>query len=95
MVSKQKVSKRENPFFPSEDVTDTRKEREKNIDPSIREAPTAPTPSRKEQECRYCLVCQNLIFGNSDTPCERCGISENTAKKRAFSKWHDLGASGM
>jgi len=93
-MQKTKVSRRENPFT-KENITDTRTAREPNVDPSKRENIEVSNPKRKTEECRYCLVCQNLIFGNSDTPCERCGISETMAKKRAFEKWHDLGASGM
>lgn len=91
MVSKEKVSRRENPFT-NENVTDRRTGREPNVDPSIREEKTAPTPKRKEQDMEYCLVCQELYSGQK---CPRCGYSREDIKKRAFSKHHSTGDSGF
>jgi len=91
MVSKEKVSRRENPFT-GENVTDTRTAREANVDPSIREEKTAPTPTRKEQNTEYCLLCQNLILNATpETKCQKCGYSRRDVKERMFSKYHASG----
>ncbi len=93
MVSKEKVSRRENPFT-NENVTDRRTGREPNVDPNIRDIDKigVETPTRKEQDMEYCLVCQELYSGQK---CPRCGYSREDIKKRAFSAHHSTGDSGF
>lgn len=91
MVSKEKVSRRENPFT-GENVTDKRTAREPNIDPNIRDKIGVETPTRKTEDLDYCLVCQTLMpLGGK---CPTCGYSREDVKKRAFERFHDFGSSG-
>jgi len=93
MVSKEKVSRRENPFT-NENVTDRRTGREPNVDPNIRDIDKigVETPRRKEQDMEICLVCQTLHLLNAK--CPTCGYSREDIKKRAFSRFHATGSSG-
>lgn len=93
MVSKEKVSRRENPFT-GENVTDRRTGKESNVDPNIRDIDKigVETPTRKTEDLDYCLVCQSIMpLGGK---CPRCGWTRDDVKKRAFSRFHDLGSSG-
>lgn len=88
MVSKEKVSKRENPFT-KERTTDTRTAREANVDPSIREEKTVPTPKRNVEDMELCLSCQTLHL--KGTACPTCKLTEEQVKKTQWEKFHATG----